>query len=121
MITPELWGRSSRPMEEMVTSLCRYSAGMPVAWNRSPKFWNAMFSPEEAEPQMAEHTLHISTMVKALTPRCMRPLTMFSKPGTAPTTPPKPEAQQTVTRGMIAMGMEPARRDLIFMGFFSII
>ena len=48
MITPELWGRSSRPMEEMVTSLCRYSAGMPVAWNRSPKFWNAMFSPEEA-------------------------------------------------------------------------
>ena len=78
-----------------------------------------MFSPEEAEPQMPEQMLVMKTMVKALTPRFIRLVTMVWKPGTAATTPPKPEAQQTVMRGITAMGMEPAKRALISMGFFS--
>lgn len=72
-----------------------------------------MFSPEEAEPQMPEQMLVMKTMVKALTPRFIRLVTMVWKPGTAATTPPKPEAQQTVMRGITAMGMEPAKRALI--------
>ena len=69
VIIPALWGRVSRPIEDMVTSLWSCAPGIPVATNMSPKFWRAMFIPEEEEPQIPAQTLVMSTMVKALTPR----------------------------------------------------
>ena len=68
-----------------------------------------MFSPEEAEPQIPEQMLTTNTIINGLVPKLFKLPTIVWNPGTAATTPPKPDAQQTVIRGMIACGIAPEK------------